>query len=188
MRHLFRINAEGGPLVCADARLARQWRGIENGGRDYERVCAMLTQSAEPPGVVFEISGGTAAAWEMGGGGTADIFAMEPGDTIRIIRAWTDIDSTDIFTELAGADGGNQTIIGTIKVPTRYLAILWATESGELIPERIEGDIQRVRGTSTEKSAYVMRVKNEMYRCSHDEVEIGDSRAIRLTLSSIQES
>jgi hypothetical protein len=184
-RHLFHVSSEGGPLVVADALLARHWNGVENGGADYDRLCEMFDQTPEPEGVVFQIFGEMAFAWEMGGEGTADIFRLQSGD-VRIVRAWTDADPPDDeLMALAEADSRDQISLGIIRVPSRRLAIFWAPESGALIPERIEGGIHEVRGTSMASTSYVMSVETETFVCLHDEVETESSQARRLTLRAI---
>ena len=150
-----------------------------------EHLCTLFDQSPESPGVAFQISGEIAVAWEIAGAGTADIFESQSDNTIRIIRAWVTTESMDILTALAEADSRNQTLVGTIRVPTKCLAIFWAPESGKQIPERVESDVQEVREAAIAKSSYVMRVKSEIYACTHDEVEIGNNQARRLTLTPI---
>jgi hypothetical protein len=126
-----------------------------------------------------------AFAWEMGGEGTADIFRLQSGD-VRIVRAWTDADPPDDeLMALAGADSRDQTSLGIIRVPSRCLAIFWAPESGALIPQKIEGEIQEVPGTSVGSSAHVMSVEAETFVCLHDQVETENSQARRLTLKAI---
>jgi hypothetical protein len=188
MKHLFWINAEGGPLVCSDAQLARNWKGAGNGGGDYERLCGMFAQDPQPQGVVFQISGQIAFGWEMGGAGTVDVFC-DNADTIRIVRAWTDSEgdreAADEVMILARMDSKEKTALGTIEIPSGYLAIFWSVEPGVLIPEQIGSDVAKIKGTSIEASGYIMKAAKEKYICFHDEIETENSEARRLTLKAV---
>jgi hypothetical protein len=183
LKHLFYVNAEGGPLLCADAQVMRSWRGAEPGAPDYDALCAVLEGEPHCEGVVIEFAGRPAVAWEMGGAGTADVFLDDSG-IIRIVRSWLDDDDHRMSTiaALATAAGPGQTAIGELAVPSGRLAILWAPESGETIREYGDAEVEEVADTSMGASAFVMRVTARRYACLHDEVSLASGDARRLTL------
>src|SRR5205814_1954545 len=102
MKHVFSINAEGGPLLCLDARAATRWKGSEAGSADYKNLCARFDARPELAATVLTVGEQPAVAWEMSGPGTADVF--ETGDgRIRIIRAWLDEETPEELEQLASA-------------------------------------------------------------------------------------
>jgi hypothetical protein len=185
MKHLFYVNAEGGPLLCADVQVMRTWRGAMPGAPDYDALCAIFDAEPHCEGTVIELAGSPAVAWEMEGEGTADVFRDDAG-IIRIVRVWLDDDSlstpVSAVDALAAAAASAQAAIGKVAVPSGRLAILWAPESGETIPENGDAEIEEVRGTSVGCSAFVMRVAARRYACFHDEVSLACGDARRLTL------
>lgn len=145
MKHLFSINAEGGPLLCLDARAATGWKGCEAGSTDYENLCARFDAQLELPSAVLTVGEHSAVAWEMSGPGTADVFEAGEG-RIRIVRAWLDEDTPEEIEQLASADAPSHVDVGEIEIPSGSLAVLWAPESGQKIPFSTERDVQRVLG------------------------------------------
>lgn len=181
MNHLFSINTEGGPLLCADTDAARRWKGSEAGSDNYEDLCARFDASPELAATIVTIGEHPAVAWEMSGPGTADVFRSSDG-LIRIVRAWVDEDTPEELEKLASLDAPSHVEVGEIEIPSGLLAVLWAPESGQRIPLSTEHDVQRVSGTSLDDSAFLLKVSSQRYRCQHDEVNVGVSRARRLTL------
>jgi hypothetical protein len=181
MKHVFSINAEGGPLLCLDARAATSWKGSQSGSTDYENLCARFDAQPELAATVLTIGEHSAVAWEMSGPGTADVFEAAEG-RIRIVRAWPDEDTPEEIEQLASADAPSHVDVGQIEIPSGLLAVFWAPESGEKIPLSTERDVQRVPGTSIDDAAFVMKVPSRRFRCEHDEVRVGAALARRLTL------
>jgi hypothetical protein len=181
MKHLFYVNAEGGPLLCADVQVMRTWRGAMSGAPDYDALCAIFDAEPHCEGTVIEVAGRHAMAWEMGGAGTADVFRNNAG-IIRIVRPWLNDDITSTVEALATAVAHTQAAIGELAIPSGRLAILWAPESGETIPENGDAEVEEIRQTSIACSAFVMRVAARRYACLHDEVSLASGDARRLTL------
>jgi hypothetical protein len=181
MNHLFSINTEGGPLLCADMDAARCWKGSEAGSADYEDLCARFDATPKLAATLITVGDHPAIAWEMCGPGTADVFRSTDG-LIRIVRAWVDEDAQEEIEKLAAHDAPSHVEVGEIEIPSGLLAVLWAPESGQRIPLSTEQDVQRVSGTSLNDSAFLLKVSSSRYRCQHDEVNVGVSRAVRLTL------
>jgi hypothetical protein len=181
LKHLFYVNAEGGPLLCADVQAMRTWRGATSGAPDYDALCALFDAESHCEGAVIEIAGRPAVAWEMGGAGTAHVFRDDAG-IIRIVRVWLDDDSMKTVVALAAAAAPPQTTIGEFAVPSGRLAILWAPESGETIPENSHAEVEEVLCSGISCTAFVMRVTARRYICLHDEVSLASGDARRLTL------
>src|SRR5215831_14567820 len=81
------VSGEGGPLLLVDWKTALGWRGVEDGGRDYERACALFNEKPLVEGLVIEVGGGSGLVWNMEGGGTADVFRR--GSEYAVIsRTW----------------------------------------------------------------------------------------------------
>jgi hypothetical protein len=181
VKHLFTINAEGGPLLCVDATAGRRWRGAESPSSDYKKLCAVFDSSPELPGTVVSISACRAVAWETSGAGIADVFRGD-GGAIRVVRAWLAQDTPQELEGLAFAQATTQVQIGDIEVPSGIVALMWSPESGERIPLSLEDDFQRISGTAVDDSAWVLKATEQRYSCYHDEVVIGEAQARRLTL------
>ena len=77
MKHLFILNAEGGPLLLCDAREARAWSGADDGSTDYEQLCAAFDSNPGAQGLPWSIQRGCGVAWEMNGAGTASAFSRD---------------------------------------------------------------------------------------------------------------
>ena len=181
MKRLFSINAEGGPLLLMDAATAGKWRGVEAGSSDYQELCAILDDSPSAPGLFFNVGGSLCLAWEMSGAGTADVFRKENG-VVRLVRAWLAKDTPEELQRLADAEDKDGTLVGELPITSGYLAVLWAPESGETIFASGEGEVQEVKGTSIDESAFLVNMPIKKYACVHDEVAVGDSQARRLSL------
>lgn len=182
MKHCFSINAEGGPILLADALSATQWRGAANGGDDYQRLSARFDTTPDIPGFVFVLEGNPAIAWEMAGPGTADVFQDATG-VIRVVRAWLNEDSADELERLALFPISSGAIIGEISVPCGRLAVLWAPESGKGIANAGSQEYSPIKGTALDQSGFVMNGASAKYSCQHDEVKCGLSMARRITLT-----
>ena len=58
------VSGEGGPLLLADLITVTSWRGVEEGGKDYERACDLLLEGPGREGCSMAIEGGTGVVWE----------------------------------------------------------------------------------------------------------------------------
>lgn len=182
MKHLFSINAEGGPLLLCDAPAAKNWAGSEEGGADYERLCAMLDARPEEQGAVFAIGGAQAVVWEMSGAGVADVFLSERGEVV-LVRAWLDDDNATTLQSLAEAPASNPVRIGRLNAASQRIAILWAAESGKGVSDSSSEQVKCVEsGTAIDGSVYVLRTAASAFDCVHDEVVFNGSQARRLKL------
>src|SRR5579871_680659 len=88
MKYLGAVSSEGGPLLLADARLARDWRGSDEDGSDYARACDLFA-GEERPGGPISIGQGQGIVWDLEDAGTADVFRVETG-RIVLVGAWLD--------------------------------------------------------------------------------------------------
>jgi hypothetical protein len=181
MKHVFSINAEGGPLLCLDAHAATGWKGSEGEGTDYANLCATFDGQPELAATMLTVGEHSAVAWEMSGPGTAEVFKAAEG-RIRIVRAWLHEDTPQEIQHLASAEASSHTDVGEIEISSGLLAVLWAPESGNKVLLSTERDVQRVAGTSIDGSALVMKVPSRRFWCEHDEVRVGVAHARRLTL------
>lgn len=181
MKHLFTINTEGGPLLCVDAGCGTHWRGAESPSSDYENLCAIFDSSPQLAATIISIGGCPSVAWEMAGAGTADVFRGDDG-CIRVVRAWLDDDTPQELEKLASAHASTHVEIGEVEIPSGIIALMWSPESGQRIPLSLEQGFQRVPGTSVGESAWVFKAAKQRYRCCHDEIAVGKSKARRLTL------
>jgi hypothetical protein len=170
------VDSEDGPLLIADARAARLWRGSDGNGSDYERAYKPLLSGA--PGTTIPIDSHQAVIWELGGAGTADVF-YEKRVQIRIVRAW--VDNKDIIDVLADAPlNKNHTNLGAIEVSSGVLAILWAPENGQCIESLRVSQSSRPSGEmATDSAGLLLKVPKGQYTCLHDEVEKGGEAARR---------
>ena len=171
-------------MLCLDARAANDWKGSEAGSTDYEELCLRFDVQPELPATLFRVGEQSAVAWEMSGAGTADVFEAGKG-RIRIVRAWLENDTPEEIKLLASAEASIHLNVGTIELPSGFLAVLWGPESGEKVLLPTERDVQSAQGTSIADSVWVMKVRNCRFRCEHDEVRVGASLARRLTLIPI---
>src|SRR5262245_48458057 len=110
MRHLFSLNAEGGPLLLCDALEVRAWSGADDSS-DWEQLCAAFDGEPGAQGLLWSVGRGCGIAWEMNGAGSADAFARDDGGLV-LIRAWVDDDSPDTFRRLAEIASTEQAPIG----------------------------------------------------------------------------
>jgi len=134
MRIVGRVNAEGGPLIIADALIARSWRGTEGAGEDYGGACGFFDEHPQVEGGEIQLRTGRVFVWEMKGPGTAELYKGESGDYV-LVRAWPkDPDDREIGSLLAEAPT-TEFSIGCLDIKSGCLAILWAAESGEGIDD-----------------------------------------------------
>lgn len=78
MKLIGAVSSEGGPLIFLNSSEASDWRGIEDGGDDYRRACALFEANPAPEGGLLGLrGGGQALLWEMGGGGSAEIYPAQ---------------------------------------------------------------------------------------------------------------
>jgi hypothetical protein len=124
------VSGEGGPLLLVDWKTAPAWRGIEDGGTDYERACAAVNEEPLVEGRVIAVGWGSGLVWEMEGGGTADVF-RRGSDYVVVSRAWLGApDDREAPRRLAEAITADRTQIGELAIRSGVLAVLWAPEDG----------------------------------------------------------
>lgn len=183
MKYLQEVSTEGGPLLIADAALARSWRGIEGDNKsDYTRACKIF-ESGDPPGGAIPLGSGQAVVWDMEGPGVADVFA--PNSTCMIIvRAWLDnlegSEEFDAVEKLAHVPIGVATELGILEITSGVLAILWAAEDGECIESLDIPEDGRPTGKSaSEASSLLIGLHEGRYSCLHDYVHVNGNAARR---------
>jgi len=189
MQYIDNVNSEGGPFLLADATVARDWRGSDGDGSDYERACRAFLSDPEPPGVFVTVGAGQALFWESFGAGTVDVFMDELGN-LTIIRAWLDepegADADDelrTIAELVKLPLGKTTLLGSLETTSGVLAILWSPESGACIESLDIEESERPTGEmATDSSGLLVRVANGRYACLHDEFELANVSARRCHL------
>jgi len=181
MEYLFSINAEGSPLLCLDARAAESWKGSEDGAPDYDNLCAEIGTCSEFSAIVRQIGGQRSAVWEMGGAGTADVFLRHDGAVV-VVRAWLAENTDRELIKVAIGNPDYRLEMGTIDVPSGILAVLWAPESGERIPQELDTGVVRVPGTAVRDSVFALKLPNVCFDSYDERVYIGMSEARRLTL------
>ncbi len=175
------INAEGGPLLVMDASVALLWKGVDEGGIDYKRACALFDKSPTIEGGDIPIGKTTGMVWEMKGPGTANIFT---NSHLMIIRAWL-VDPTDnaAVRQLAEHPVLALSELGQLTVSTGMLAILWAAENGKCIQTSADPPSGCPTGATTfETAGLVLKVKKGNYKCQHDQVETIAGKARRFHL------
>ncbi len=189
MIYIDNVDSEGGPFLLADATVARDWRGSDGDGSDYERACRVLLADPEPPGALIFVGLEQALVWDPYGAGTGDVFMNARGD-LTIIRAWLDEpdgassdDELKTVTTLAELPSGEATALGSLRITSGVLAILWAPESGECIEALDVEENERPTGEmATGSSGLLVRVAKGSYSCLHDEFELADVSARRCHL------
>jgi hypothetical protein len=175
------VSGEGGPLLLVDWKTAPGWRGVENGGKDYERVCALLNEEPRVEGRVVTVGSGSGLVWEMEGGGTAEVFRR--GSQYAVVsRTWLeDPDDLEASRMLAEAPVRDGIQIGELTIPSGVLAVLWAPEDGRafesLDPEGLPTGDMSMGGTGL-----TLQLEPGVYDCFHDSVTNGAGDARRCHL------
>jgi hypothetical protein len=183
MIYLESVSSEGGPLLLADANVARKWRGVEEGGHDYERACDLFDKNPDLLGGMIAIGKREGLLWELQGAGSAHIFRNNENNFV-VVRAWLATpDDANMLLQLAQLEPQELTPLGILNVSTSILAILWATENGECIETLDVDDFERPSGEmSTEEAGLLLKVKGSEYKCYHDTIRIDGNSAIRCHL------
>jgi hypothetical protein len=183
MQHIGYVNAEGGPLLLIDARLASDWQGTS--GNDYERACKLFDSTAGLEGGEISVGTGKGLLWEIAGPGTADVFKQD--DNYLIVRVWpADPSDQNASALIANQSGTKPVKVGTLLVTGGTLAILWAAEDASLLePHTAVSQPSRPKGeTAIDDSILFIPVSGgTIFTCVHDQVEtdIGMGRRLRLT-------
>ena len=153
MEHLGVINAEGGPLLLADFKLAQLWRGTDDDSANYQRACEAFDLQPELEGTEVGVPDGRGVLWEMRGAGTADVFRLSENH-IAVVRIWPKNPTDNTAPEtLAACPTQNLLDIGHLLVPSGVLAIFWAVEDGRCF-RSTDASARRPSGeTSLENSA-----------------------------------
>jgi hypothetical protein len=71
------VSGEGGPLLLADLITVTSWRGVEEGGKDYERACDLLAEGSGGEGCA--IAGRDRRCLGNGGRWDCSCFPTRPG-------------------------------------------------------------------------------------------------------------
>ena len=180
MKHLGYINTEGGPLLIADAAVAKFWEGTYGDGADYKRACKVFDDEPDVEGGAININNQAGLLWEMDGAGTADVFMS---DHLVIVRTWpTDQSENTTPSLLANEPLQNSFELGNLTVDTGAIAVFWAAENGKNIQPL---KVPPIKTAIPHNSGLITRVDNGTYSCLHDEVEtkLGVARRLHLIKS-----
>ena len=184
MKYLDNVDSEGGPLLIADAEVARKWRG--SGNSDYDRACQVFIDDSSIQGHMVSIRQKQGLVWEIGGAGTADVF-LDRSDHLIVVRAWLDDPADEMSTlfTLAALPRTEVISLGSLEITSGVLAILWAPESGECIESLEVVECERPTGEEmmSESSGLLVALPNGIYSCLHDEVKGLDGEARRCHLT-----
>lgn len=181
------VCSEGGPILLGDAGDIRYWES-DGSGADYEKACTVFEREDVFGGTVL-VNAHKGIVWEMGGAGTGNIFLSK--EAIMIVRSWTDgiEENPDFLSTIIEMPMETSTSIGEIEIYSETLAIMWAAECGQCITlddiglgllssgQRPSGDM--VTGCS----AFIVGVKNGVYQCLHNEIQINQYSARRCCIS-----
>ena len=185
MENLGYVSSEGGPLLIADAAIARNWQGATlDNVDDYQRACEIFDADSEVQGEFIPIAESRGLIWDMGGAGTSDIFLKDSAHLV-IVRAWLDDtdDEEKAISDLAHTPLREYKDLGSLEVKTGLVAILWAPESGQCIEATdISGSAVSIDGTSIDGSGLLVKLERGAYKCLHDEFtgKHGDARRCHL--------
>ena len=118
------ISSEGGPILIGDADAVRRWRGIEEGGGDYQKSCDAVVRN----GIISLAE--DLAIWDVGGPGTAFIWRERD---LFAVRTWSDgaLDIGACGKLVAKALFCPSSL--QISVPSGVLVLMWAPEDGSTI-------------------------------------------------------
>jgi hypothetical protein len=171
------VDSEGGPLLIADAELAKQWRGIAGNGPDYDRACAALGDAKRAPAGFVSIQSGAALVWDLGGEGTASVFCTGENELL-IVRSWiNDPLDENAVVSLAKYPANTIASIGELRVSSTSLVIAWATED---LGESLEAS-GKMWDTG---NALLIRASDGIWNAEHEEVsDLHGQSARRLRLS-----
>jgi hypothetical protein len=163
------VSGEGGPLLLVDRMTAISWRGVEAGGKDYERACAVLEVRLEIEGGAIEIDHGVGLVWDMEGGGTAGVF-RRARNYVVVARIWPkDPDDSEAFLTLAAAHSVDLCKIAELPIISGTLAILWAPEDGRAF-ESIDPFGLPMGEMSMGGTGLTLELASGIYDCFHDSV------------------
>jgi hypothetical protein len=179
------VSSEGGPLLVADALTVAKWRGVEDGGADYDRACRVSS-----PGGSLAMGGSMGIIWDLGGPGTAGVL-REGFSGLVICRAWLSVTTVAEgratiarFAEIPLVPQ-RRMLLGRIHVASGALVVLWATESGRSVrSSEVPGQRMGKAFASVEGSMLAIAMPSGMYTCWHDQVElpVGEARRCIVTM------
>ncbi|SRR5579884_548095 len=182
MEALGTVSSEGGPLLLADAQVAAAWQGVEGNGSDYERACKLFAQNEHLPGGPISIGQEQGILWELGGAGTAHIFCDSTDRlSLRLVRGWLHSPrDTNAVLALAAVPLRDTIGLGSLKISSGVLAILWAPESGEWISTLPIPESARPAGPmSVDGAGLLVHLPQGCYICLYDEVQLEDGQHAR---------
>ena len=178
------ISTEGGPLLIADRLVALNWRGASGDGADYERACKQLEINTDRAGAEIRIAGAVAVVWNMPTG-TADVWRRSPS-SLSLTRSWLGSDR-DRRAVLAELPPNNPVGLGTFRLESGWLVVVWAAENGEEIAH-VEPAPSRALDLSVGHAGIVVEFPNGTYVCYHDEVAAGADTARRCVIVPMNEN
>lgn len=188
LNNLGTVSSEGGPLLITDAVIAQSWRGatfVEED--DYERVCDILIEAPEAEGILISIAEGKGLIWEMAGSGTSDVF-LKNSTHLVVVRTWLDDpDDTETIALFANAPLQEHQHLGSLRIETGIVTILWAPESGQgITPKDFSGYSTSIQGLSVGGSGLLVKLEPGDYQCLHDEIPetlgLGEARRLHLIM------
>jgi hypothetical protein len=160
------VSGDGGPLLIADAFAIRAWRGMDEGGLDWAAAQARFGQAPQAPGFEIPLARGLAEGrgvlWNMGESGIVDVYTSGNKGAV-LLRTLSPNAPAHVAEELATLAPQQPQRLGTLRLLSGALAVVWAGESG-LVVELTDG-------------ALAPGMTDGTYECLHDEVE---TRGVRV--------
>jgi hypothetical protein len=172
------ISTEGGPLLIGDRQVALNWKGASGDGADYQRACKQLESNPGIAGAEIHIAGSVAIVWDMPTG-TADVWRRTPS-SLSLTRSWLDSDN-DRGAVLAELPPDNPVRLGTFRLESGWLVVVWAVENGEDI-DHVEPASARALDLSVGHAGILVDFPNGTYVCYHDEIADGADTARRCVI------
>lgn len=176
------VSGEGGPLIIGDSLSIRSWDGFA--GDDFSRACTIFDSDPLLQGAHILVGTYSAILWEMQGGGIAHVYDLGNGD-LMLVRPWLKFPySPDEMVRIAHVSPTSVLDLGTFRVSSGSIAVVWAAESGSCITDQ---DLIKTGSASGELSvpgsAFVTTTEHANYHVCHDYVAgiWGEARRCRLT-------
>ena len=170
------VSSEGGPLLIADATFIQSWRGIDDGGADYDRACELSGNGGE-----ITLGAGHGVLWEMGPG-TATVVRQSES-TLVLSCGWFETADPDdeSFVSLASLPLSDLSVaLGEVTVHSGTLVILWAPENGRCVESTVvPSDGIPTGEMSMGGTGLIVAVRPGRYAFLHDEVETDHAGAQR---------
>jgi len=166
------VSTEGGPLLLADWSAVGGWTGTD--GDDYDRLCRRF-DDGEPDAIQVDEPGVRALAWDVPTG-TTEVWRVGP-NSIALCRVWLEQTAQD-GRELAGLPFSQTTRLGSLSVVSGWLAVFWATATGDDVVSKSPTDGQEL-DLVVGGDGLIVSLEPGDYECVADEVAASSGSARR---------